>query len=253
MTNLLSDGTKGKDYGALLLCGGKGSRLTEITEDKMPKSLTQVAGRTLLQHSVDLLSPELISTIYLLVGHHYDQVQEWADKNIHDHEVQIVHQTEPGIRGALIAGAAALKESAAVVMNTDELRLKFDLNSFIDDYTRKGRNALMLGSHERKLFRHRLLQVNEDDVLVGSELKSMRFRDDDNTIGLVNAGVVMASRDLFSHIDESFGNDWSSFIDPLMNLGVLAVHKQQGVRYFNVGTLDEYTEATDYYNPVQTT
>jgi NDP-sugar pyrophosphorylase family protein len=66
---------------AIVLCGGKGTRIQKLTGDQIPKALIQVGDRTLLDHTLDLLASNGIRRAVLAIAHRSDQVKEhlhWA-------------------------------------------------------------------------------------------------------------------------------------------------------------------------------
>lgn len=60
---------------ALVICGGHGTRLREVTGDRIPKALVAVAGGTLLDRTLGLLARAGIEEAVLVTGHHGDQIE----------------------------------------------------------------------------------------------------------------------------------------------------------------------------------
>jgi NDP-sugar pyrophosphorylase family protein len=54
---------------AVIMAGGKGTRLSEITKNEIPKALAEVAGKPLLWHQIWRLKENGIIDITLVVGH----------------------------------------------------------------------------------------------------------------------------------------------------------------------------------------
>jgi NDP-sugar pyrophosphorylase family protein len=59
----------------VILAGGLATRLRPLTE-KIPKSLVEVAGRSFLQHQIDLLRRNGVTEIYLCVGFLGEMIEE---------------------------------------------------------------------------------------------------------------------------------------------------------------------------------
>ncbi|MEZ0369151.1 MAG: HAD-IIIA family hydrolase [Candidatus Sericytochromatia bacterium] len=88
---------------AVILAGGKGTRLGDLTRE-IPKPLIEVDGRPVLFHQLDLLARSGVQEVWILSGHLGDQIAErcgdgsaWG--------MQIRHLREPaplGTAGALI-------------------------------------------------------------------------------------------------------------------------------------------------------
>src|ERR1041385_6887631 len=64
---------------ALVLCGGKATRLLQLTDDLIPKALVEVGGKTLLDHTLDLLSGNGIRRIILAISHHSPKIRKHVE------------------------------------------------------------------------------------------------------------------------------------------------------------------------------
>jgi len=53
---------------AAVLCGGKGTRLSSVTGDRMPKAMVDVCGRPLLEYQLDLLRKHGATDVILCTG-----------------------------------------------------------------------------------------------------------------------------------------------------------------------------------------
>lgn len=72
----------------VVLAGGLGTRLQEITGGAIPKVMVPVLGRPFLSHKIDQLIELGVDEITLLLGQHADQVIDYVDQ-IRDHRVSI--------------------------------------------------------------------------------------------------------------------------------------------------------------------
>ena len=61
---------------AIILSGGKGTRLGEITRDT-PKPLIQINGKPFLEHQLALIKDQEIREILLLVGYCADKIESY--------------------------------------------------------------------------------------------------------------------------------------------------------------------------------
>ena len=53
---------------AAVLCGGKGTRLSSVTGDCMPKAMVDVCGRPLIEYQLDLLRKHGATDVILCTG-----------------------------------------------------------------------------------------------------------------------------------------------------------------------------------------
>ena len=61
---------------AVIMAGGKGSRLRSITNDEIPKPMVSVDGKPLLEHQVERLKEYGIKKIVMIVGHLGEKIME---------------------------------------------------------------------------------------------------------------------------------------------------------------------------------
>jgi len=87
---------------AVILAGGKGSRLKPIT-DKTPKPMVSVKGKPFLEYLVDYLGHSGIKNIILLVGYLGAQIRGYfGDGSKWGAHIEYVHEKKPlGTAGAL--------------------------------------------------------------------------------------------------------------------------------------------------------
>lgn len=107
---------------AVILVGGKGTRLMPLTSSK-PKCMMEIQGRTITEHMFDLLKKYGIREIILSVGHMKEKVKEYyGDGSKFGVNISYVEEDKPlGTAGPLKLAKPHLKESF-IVTNGDELK-----------------------------------------------------------------------------------------------------------------------------------
>jgi D,D-heptose 1,7-bisphosphate phosphatase len=117
---------------AVLLAGGRGTRLGELTKET-PKPLLSLAGRPFLDHVVWNLKRFGIDRILFSVGYRAEQFQaHYGDGHDHGVTAEYLVEAEPlGTGGALLQALPRL-EPWSLVLNADTM---FDFN-YLDLYRR---------------------------------------------------------------------------------------------------------------------
>ena len=64
-----------EDMAVVVMCGGRGKRIREVTGDEIPKPLLTVGGRTLLEHTLATLRNNGLRRVLLAVSHHAEQIR----------------------------------------------------------------------------------------------------------------------------------------------------------------------------------
>lgn len=103
---------------AVILAAGRGTRMRELT-DVVPKPLLVVAGKTLLEHELDIL-PEAIDEVVIVVGYMGHVIQQKLGGEYNGKRLLYVEQDVlDGTAGALWRAAPLLKDRFLVLMSDD--------------------------------------------------------------------------------------------------------------------------------------
>jgi NDP-sugar pyrophosphorylase family protein len=223
----------GADVDAVVLCGGRGTRLASVVSDR-PKPLAPVAGRPFLDLLLDALARGLAPRrVVLASGHLADQI---AARYGGAPGVLLSPEPEPlGTGGALRLAVDRFGLSEVVVCNGD---------SFVDlDFAglaarrRAARAAVAMAVVEAPdAGRFGAVDVQEDRV--------MRFREKrpDSGPGLVNAGVYAFSAEGLAAIAPGASSLERDLFPRLASEGRMAAHLARG-RFIDIGTPQSYRDS----------
>lgn len=185
---------------ALLLAGGKGSRLSEITKNLIPKSMVFIDGKTVLERAISQLKNHGITDIFISVGFLSERIREYfGDGRNFGVKIEYIVEDEPlGSGGALFY----LKDriSTDLIVCPADVIFDVDFGSLIEYHKQK--NALIT------LFAHPNTHPYDSDLIITD--KEMRVIDVNkkNSVrnfyykNLVNAGIFVLSPDSLSFFKE---------------------------------------------------
>lgn len=88
---------------AVIMAGGKGTRLRELTHDEIPKPMALVAGKSILQHQIECLRCQGITDIVLIIGYLGEKIRAYfGDGQALGIQIRYIEETTPlGTAGAL--------------------------------------------------------------------------------------------------------------------------------------------------------
>lgn len=125
------------DITAVLLCGGKGTRLRPVT-DHLPKTLVPIGGRPLLAHLMKQLSDGGISNFVVCVGYMSDQVVRFLEESREpDWNVDVVDSGEAASITDRLYDARDHVPGRALVCYGDTIA-NVPLGSLVEGHEREG-------------------------------------------------------------------------------------------------------------------
>jgi len=105
----------------VILCGGLGTRLRPVVEDR-PKAMVPVDGTPFLAYLLEQLEGEGVTDVILSTGHLGEQIESFVDRTTWGPSVECIQEEEPlGTGGALRYVAEEADLDAFVAMNGDTL------------------------------------------------------------------------------------------------------------------------------------
>ncbi len=110
---------------ALILAGGKGTRMLPLTK-KTPKPMLEIQGKSFLEHNIELLKRFGIKDIVLSVGYLKEQIKDkLGDGGILGVNITYIDENPDnplGTAGPIKKARAYLQDSSFLVLNADELK-----------------------------------------------------------------------------------------------------------------------------------
>ncbi len=190
---------------AVIMAGGKGTRLAGLTKDEIPKPMVKVAGKPLLERQIECFKENGITDIIMVVGHLADKIKDYFG-NGSEFGINITYITEDeplGSAGSLYYLKDILKEDTFILVSGDIL-FDVDFSRIIRFHEEKRRESSALAT----LFVHPnshpydsdLIVLDRDDRVTGFKPKN-GTRDFwyDNC---VNAGIFVLDRTVCDRVPE---------------------------------------------------
>lgn len=228
---------------AVIMAGGKGTRLRAITNDEIPKPMAPVAGKPILEWQIDCLRRQGIGDIILIIGHLGHKIREYfKDGAAFGVKISYIEETEPlGTAGALSMLPEQLTGSSFFLIFGDVL---FDI-----DLERMRR------FHEEKkaaatLFVHPNVHPFDSDLVVcDAQGRVQRFDSKHNVRdywyqNCVNAGFYLLDRSVCSRVPAGQKTDLEKDVLSTMIGDGAAVYGYRSPEYIkDVGTVERIRRA----------
>lgn len=193
---------------AVILAGGKGTRLSKIRMD-IPKPMMPVLDKPILQYQIELLVEYGFKRVWLVVGHLHEQIQaHFQDGAPFGISIKYyVEETPLGTVGGLKAIENELKEPFLVLYG--DVMINMDLKKLIHFHLSKQADATLVVHPNDHPYDSDLLDVNEKEQVVAFYPKphpdGLRYRNLVNAAAYIFNPVVLSK--LESGIKADFGRD----------------------------------------------
>jgi NDP-sugar pyrophosphorylase family protein len=224
-----------KDIDTVILCGGQGTRLRPVVSDK-PKVLASFGKSTFLEILIDSLKKNGFGRFVLCIGYMKDQIKNHF-KHRDDISIFFSEEDEPlGTGGALKKAGHLIKGETFIVMNGDSF-CNIDYPEFYRFH--KNKKALLSIALVRMKETQDFGSVIMND---SNEITSFKEKVTDENSCLVNAGVYLMQKEIFSCMPDK--NHFSLENDFFPNMtGGQSVGFITNSELIDIGTPERYKKA----------
>ena len=188
-------------YQAVIMAGGKGTRLTSITKDEIPKPMVSVLGKPLLAWQVEKLRENGITDIYFIIGHLGKKIQEYfGDGRSFGIKASYIEEKEPlGTAGVFYYLKDLIKKEDFYLIFGDVI---FDVDlSRMEMFHKEHRAKATLFVHPNSHpFDSDIVELDENGRVVDLDYKD-HVRDY-HYKNLVNAGLYLLDISVCDWVDQ---------------------------------------------------
>ncbi|WP_189337811.1 nucleotidyltransferase family protein [Photobacterium sanguinicancri] len=179
---------------AIILCGGLGTRLSSITNNK-PKPMVNVAGVPFLEHQFDYLISQGVSRVVLAVSHLKECIIHHFGDQYRSLHIEYIAEASPlGTGGAIknvLLNASFQPNESIVILNGDTF-VEFNLSKLEQDKTDK--LLIIAAKAIDDTARYGKLTIDNDMLVTGFQEKKAGSK------GYINAGVYLTQPELLTKL-----------------------------------------------------
>jgi NDP-sugar pyrophosphorylase family protein len=224
-----------KEIDAVILCGGKGTRLYPAVSDR-PKALATFGDTAFLDILIDSLKNNGFKRFILCVGYLKDQIKDHY-KERDDITVLFSEEDEPlGTGGALKKARSLIKSDTFVVMNGDSI-CNIDFHEFYRFHENKNAVLSMALVRLKGIEDFGSVTINES-----FEITSFKEKVANKDLCFINAGVYFMQKDIFAYMPDMSQFSLEHDFFPKM-IGELCVGFIINSELIDIGTPERYEKA----------
>ena len=223
---------------AVIMAGGKGSRLLSITNDEIPKPMVPVDGKPLLDYQVEKLKTYGIKKIVMIVGHLGEKiVDHFKDGKDFGVEIDYIFEREPlGTAGAFYYLKDKIDAKDFMLVFGDVF-FDMDFDRMEDFHFKNAALTTLLAHPNGHPYDSDLIQTDDTGRVIGFDSKhNVRDYWYDN---MVNAGMYIINKRLLDLVKEPVKTDFEKDIlanQVELGANIYAYHTPEYVK--DVGTVD---------------
>ncbi len=175
---------------AVIMAGGKGTRLAAVTKDEIPKPMVLVGGKPLLEWQVENLKENGVTDIYFIIGHLGKKIQEYFcdGSSFGIHAVYIEEKEPLGTAGVFYYLKDMMKREPFYLIFGDVL-FNIDLSRMETFHRQHQAKATLFIHPNSHPFDSDLVELDENGrvVTLHSKIHARKF----HYSNLVNAGLYL--------------------------------------------------------------
>lgn len=226
---------------AVLLAGGRGTRVASLTGDDLPKAMLPVLGRPFIDYKLRQLARAGVPEVVLLVGHAATALEAHVGDGSW-HGVAVSYVSDPpellGTGGALRAALPHLPD--AFWLSYADSYLPVEMGPIEDRFRRQEVSALMTVLRNDDRWGPSNVAVNDDRVT------AYRKGAPPGTFAFVDYGLLLFRREALCAEPEGERFDLAAVFQRLVGDGLLAAH-EVFERFHDIGSPEALAETEQFF------
>ncbi|MBN2213035.1 MAG: HAD-IIIA family hydrolase [Bacteroidales bacterium] len=196
---------------AVILAGGKGTRLAEYTRE-IPKPMLQIGGKSILEYQIDMLIKYQVKEIIILVNYLKDIIiNHFGDGSTYNISIRYFEEARPlGTAGGLKEVEEWLEDDFFVLYG--DVMINMDLQRLADYHLQKKSQCTLVLHPNNHPYDSDLVETDADGRII-----SFHPKPHENLSyyhNLVNAGVYVFSPDILNYLEKGTKADFGREVFP---------------------------------------
>ncbi|WP_428623814.1 nucleotidyltransferase family protein [Sedimenticola sp.] len=225
----------------VIMAGGPGSRLKELTRDK-PKPMLDVGPRPLLESIVGAFSSQGFRNIYLAVNYKAEQIEEhFGDGKNFGVDIQYLREQDRlGTAGPLSLLPSTPTEP--IIVTNADLLTREDFGFMLDRHTQCQAQATMAVREYEIQVPFGVVCIDDEKISGIEEKPIQRF--------LVSAGMYVLAPEVVELVPKNTYFDMPALFEEVIRRGYHTRYHLVDGYWLDIGRPDDYHRANDEYHKV---
>lgn len=221
-------------YDAIILLGGKGTRVNKFTK-KIPKCLIPINDKPFLYYQLKFFNKNNIKNIILSTGYMSDQVKRYVKSNINFVNLKIIDDGKKplGTGGAVLNALKFLKKNFFMIYGDSYLTV--NLNKI---KINKKKSTMFIFKNNNKFDRSNVEKTNSKSIIYHDKLKNKKLR-------YIDYGISYLRNDIFDKKKKNTKFDLSTLLSDISKKNMLEGHEVKK-RFFEIGSYKGIKELKNY-------
>lgn len=220
---------------AIVLAGGKGTRLQSVVSD-VPKPMADINGKPFLAYLFHSLSTKGVTKIILSVGYKHDSIINYFLDSYDGMSIAYVIENEPlGTGGALMESLKQVSDANVLLLNGDSF-FDVDIKQLFELHALYNFDVTLAVKEMHNFDRYGTVAVENNRVINFEEKKYKSY-------GLINGGVYILKKTLLTNISHaetfSFETDVLQKYAHQLNVGACIDNGY----FIDIGVPEDYLKA----------
>ena len=178
---------------AIILAGGLGTRLRSVVED-VPKSMAAINGKPFLEHLLDFLMSQGVSSFIFSVGYKSSHIEDHFGTHYKGSDITYAHEKTPLGTGGAIKHALSFAVSENVLILNGDTLFQVDLTELTEFHLYHKADVSLGLKTMHKFDRYGSVKLSENGEILKFEEK--KYLEE----GLINGGVYIFRKSIFDRL-----------------------------------------------------
>jgi len=186
----------------VILCGGKGTRLKEYTED-IPKPLIEIGGKPILWHIMKIYTHYGFNDFILCLGYKGKLIEKYFKNNNHENwNIEFVDTGEKSNKGQRIKKIEPyIKEDNFFVAYGDDVA-DINIKKTLEYHKEKGKIITLTAVNPESQFG--IMEINNNDEIT-------KFKEKPKLDHWINGGFFIFNKRIFNYINDDYDLEKETF------------------------------------------